>query len=259
MPPWGPDRRPAAVAVAFAGLATPAPDHPVTPALPTLLRVLSDRQLYATFFVEPEIATAEPFALEMIDLSANEVGLLADTTEPDALADGFAALRDAGAQPAGALLTAGAGEPGGSADTRQERAADAGATDADAPGSSHPGATDAAADALRAAGAAYVALPGGAPAARPTRGDDGLVRIPVARDEAASPSSFHLAFQAAVGRTLPLGGMLAIAPPAHRFERRDALDVLVESLDLVAGLRRAERLWTPTFAELASEAAAQAG
>jgi len=249
MQTWGPDARPAAVAVAFAGLATPDPAHPVTPALPLLLRVLSDRQLYATFFVEPEIAAAEPFALEMLDLSRNEVGLLA--AQGASLADGLAALREAGAQPTGALLAGDADARGagdGGADARG--AGDGGAGGAGAGGADAPGAP--AADGL-----AYLAVPGAAPA-RPERGTDGVVRIPVAQDDAGSPSSFHLAFQAAVGRTLPQRGLLAIAPPAHRFERQDALDVLVESLDLVAGLRRAERLWTPTLGELAASVPASA-
>jgi hypothetical protein len=208
---WGPDARPAAVAVAFAGLATPAPDHAVTPALPLLLRVLSDRGLYATFFVEPELAAAEPFALEMVGLSANEVALLAAPGR--SVADDLATLRRAGAQAVGALADDDSGE--------------------------------------LSPDLAYLALPGIDPATGPARGADGVVRIPVGRDDAANPGSFHFAFQAAVGRTLPQRGLLAIAPPAHRFERQDALDVLVESLDLLAGLQRAERLWLPTFAQLA--------
>lgn len=230
MQTWGPDARPAAFAIAFAGLATPAPDHPVTPALPLLLRVLSDRGLYATFFVEPEIAAAEPFALEMIDLSRNEVGLLASPAA--SLPDGLAALREAGAQPSGALVAgASGGEGAEAADVAEASGAAAGEAGAD--------------------GLAYLAVPGVAPAL-PERGADGVVRIPVAQDDAGSPPSFHLAFQAAVGRTLPQHGLLAIAPPAHHFERQDALDVLVESLDLIAGLRRAERLWTPSLGELAA-------
>ena len=221
---WGPDARPAAVAVAFAGLGTPAPDHAVTPALPLLLRVLSDRRLYATFFVEPELAAAEPFALEMVDLSANELALLA--APGSAIAEGLETLRGAGADPVGALLADEPRPAGGPPDPPDRLA--------------------------------YLALPGTAPAAGPERGADGVVRIPVARDDAASPASFHLAFQAAVGRTLPQRGLLAIAPPAHRFERQDALDVLVESLDLLAGLQRAERLWLPTFAQLAEATAASA-
>lgn len=241
MQTWGPDARPAAVAVAFAGLATPAADHAVSPALPLLLRVLSDRGLYATFFVEPEIATAEPFALEMIDLSRNEVGLLAGADASASIADGLALLREAGAQPTGALLAGGGGARAGAA------------------GATGTGPTGAAAGDAReiADGLTYVAVPGDVPAL-PARGEDGLLRIPVARDDAGSPSAFHLAFQAAVGRTLPQRGLLAIAPPAHRFERQDALDVLVESLDLIAGLRRAERLWTPTLGELAASVAASA-
>lgn len=245
MQTWGPDARPAAVAIAFAGLATPAPDHPVTPALPLLLRVLSDRGLYATFFVEPQIAAAEPFALEMIDLSRNEVGLLA---RPGAsIADGLASLREAGSQPSGALVAAASGADAGGAGAGDADAS-VGAGDANA---SDAGAGDVGAGYDGADGLAYLAVPGVAPAF-PERGEDGVVRIPVAQDDAGSPSSFHLAFQAAVGRTLPQHGLLAIAPPAHQFERQDALDVLVESLDLIAGLRRAERLWTPSLGELAA-------
>jgi hypothetical protein len=258
MPPWGPALRPAAVAVAFAGLATPSPGHPVTPALSTLLRVLSDRDLYATFFVEPEIAAAEPFALEMIGLSANEIGLLAATGAD--VAAGLATLREAGAQPAGALLGSGAaaGEAGaGEPDAAAARTTGAGEPGADTAPGDEPGAAALApetAAALRAAGADYLALPGATPAGPPQRAADGLARIAVARDDAADPTAFHRAFQAAVGATLSQRGLLTVALPAHRFERRDALDVLVESLDLVAGLRRAERLWTPTLAELAAAA-----
>lgn len=241
MQTWGPDARPAAVAIAFAGLATPAPDHPVTPALPLLLRVLSDRGLYATFFVEPEIAAAEPFALEMIDLSRNEVGLLAGVGGPHSIADGLAVLRAAGAQPTGALIVGATGAEAGMGASGVGRSGAVEGTD----GAEAAGAGES------TAGLAYLAVPGVAPAF-PERGGDGVVRIPVAQDDAGSPSSFHLAFQAAVGRTLPQHGLLAIAPPAHRFERQDALDVLVESLDLIAGLRRADRLWTPSLGELAA-------
>lgn len=229
MPTWGPEARPAAVSVAFAGLRTDAPGHDVTPALPTLLRVLSDRGLYATFFVEPELAAQEPFALEMIGLSANEAALLADT---EATAEQAAAFDAAGAPLAGALVSPSADTP-------------------------------ATAAALRTAGAGYVAsgpadaaapVPGRiASSPPPARAADGLVRIAATREEAADPAVFHRAFQAAVGATLPRGELLALAVPAHRFERRDALAVLAESLDLVAGLQRAERLWTPTFAQLAAQ------
>ena len=213
--PWGPEGRRAAVAIVFAGLAGTTPEHPVTPALPTLLRVLGDRELPATFCVEAPIAASEPFALSMVDVGAHELAALADPA--GAVAPALDTLAHERFSAAGVLLPAGA---------------------ATAP-----------ADELARAGVHWIAAPGDGPPRR----DGGLVRIPVALDDGddPAPSAFHLRFQASVGSTLARGGLLVVALRPSRFERQDALDVLVESLDLLAGLRRAERLWTPRLRELA--------
>lgn len=214
--PWGPDGRRAAVALAFAGLAGVTPEHPVTPALPTLLRVLADRDLPATFFVEAAIAATEPFALSMVDVGAHELAALAEPS--GAFAPALDALAAERFRAAGLLLPAGGAAPAAE---------------------------------LSAAGVSYVVTPR---LAGPPPADDGLVHVPVSIDDAdhPAPSAFHIAFQAAVGTTLSRGGLLVVALRPSRFERQDALDVLAESLDLLAGLRRAERLWTPRLRELAT-------
>ncbi|ADB48699.1 polysaccharide deacetylase family protein [Conexibacter woesei] len=222
--PWGPDGRRAAVAIVFAGLAGTTPEHPVTPALPTLLRVLGDRDLPATFCVEAPIAASEPFALSMVGVGAHELAALAPPS--GSAAPALDALAQERFSAAGVLLPAGA--------------------DAD------PSVPTSLRDELTRAGVSYLAAPAHA-ADETARLDGDLVRIPIALDDGddPAPSAFHLRFQATVGSTLARGGLLVVALRPSCFERQDALDVLVESLDLLAGLRRAERLWTPRLRELA--------
>ncbi len=80
---WGPDGRRAAVRVSFETLAAGPDSEPaaVTPVLPTLLAVLAERELSATFFVDREIAETEPAALTMIASGWNEVGALVGPEE----------------------------------------------------------------------------------------------------------------------------------------------------------------------------------
>jgi hypothetical protein len=80
---WGPDGCRAAVSVTFQTLAEAADldrGEPgaasVSPALPTLIRVLADRDLYATFFVGAAVAQAEPLALTLLRNARNEVAAL---------------------------------------------------------------------------------------------------------------------------------------------------------------------------------------
>ena len=79
----------AAVAVAFHGLtaaedleagAAEAPS--VSPALPTILRALADRDISATFFVGDELREREPLAVTMIANGRHEVASLDDEPEP---------------------------------------------------------------------------------------------------------------------------------------------------------------------------------
>src|SRR5215208_4854519 len=77
---WGPDSRPAAVSLVFEGLAAGEdldgghPDAPsVTPALPTILRALGDRDLSGTWVVGAAVGEAEPLALTMLRNGGHEV------------------------------------------------------------------------------------------------------------------------------------------------------------------------------------------
>ncbi len=71
---WGPDSRRAAVTVVLDGIAAWNEEgHLVSPSLPTILRVLTDLDLHATFLTEPEVAEWEPFAVTMIESTQNEV------------------------------------------------------------------------------------------------------------------------------------------------------------------------------------------
>ena len=74
---WGPNKRRTAISVSFQTLAGSGANEPVTPALPTLLRALADRDLRATWFVEAQLAEFEPLALTMIVSGGHELGCLA--------------------------------------------------------------------------------------------------------------------------------------------------------------------------------------
>lgn len=79
----------AAVAIAFHGLTAAedleagAADAPsVTPALPTILRALADRDIDATFYVGDELREREPLAVTMIRNGRHTVALPAEEPEP---------------------------------------------------------------------------------------------------------------------------------------------------------------------------------
>jgi hypothetical protein len=217
---WGPDDRPAAVSVTFQTLAEGADldagraaAATVSPALPTLIRALTDRDLYATFFVGAAVAQAEPLALTLLRNAQNEVAALG---LPD---------------PAMGAVT-GARLESEPADPPPVR---------------------------------YLSLPGGE-----LREAEGLVRIPyppelvdaaylapalVGRpeDEPRGAHALHQALQVAITRTLQTRGHLTLTFHPGLAERADALAVLVETLELVEGLARAERLWLPTLGRLAEQ------
>jgi hypothetical protein len=216
MTAWGPEGRRAAVSVALAPLLGGEATEPkASPALSTLLQILGERRLAATFFVEAGVARAEPLASAMIAVGGNEIAaLLPPDGDP---APVLAALEAEGHRARGLRVPAGAAVP-------------------------------AAADLARA-GLRYVSAPGGGLGA-----DGGIVRIPVddrLTDPAGHPGAWHQALQVAVGRAVHEGEHLTVPFVPGLLERGDALGVFVETLDLIAGLRRAGRLWTPTLDELA--------
>jgi hypothetical protein len=217
MTAWGPEGRRAAVSVTFETLRAGAEGaSDVSPALPTLLQVLAERELAASFFVEAEIARAEPLALSMIAAGRSEIG----------------ALLAADGDPAAALATL----DGVRFPARGLRAS------ADA---SVPPAAD-----LARLGVRYVSAPGGAIGV-----EAGIVHIPVdpgLTEPSAHPGAWHQALQVAIGRAVQDGAHLTVTFVPGLLERADALAVFVETLDLVTGLRRAGRLWTPTLDELAT-------
>jgi hypothetical protein len=214
---WGPQGRRAAVSITFetlrAGAGT-APD--VSPALTTLLQILAERELAASFFVEADIARAESLAPAMIAVGRHEIGALLQAGGD--LAPVLAALDAAGFPPSG-LRAAGA--------------------------ATLPPAAD-----LARAGIRHVSGPGTALGA-----EDGIVRIPVDPhlvEPSSHPGAWHQALQVAIGRAVQDGEHLTVTFVPGLLERADALAVVIETLDLVAGLRRAGRLWTPTLDELAA-------
>jgi len=185
-----------------------------SPALRTVQGILAERDLAATFFVDAALAAAEPLALTMMGLGRNEVGVrLPDDGD---LAAAVAALATQHVTARGVRAAA------------QDAVPAAG---------------------LAALGLRFVSAPGEAIVA-----EDGVLRIPVdprLTDPARHPGVWREALQVAIGRAVQDGAHLTVPFAPASLERADALGVLVETLDLVAGLRRAERLWTPTLGELA--------
>jgi hypothetical protein len=219
---WGPDERRAAIAVSFETLGEgPAA---VTPALPTLLRVLAEHDLSATFFIDEDVGRAEPLALTMASTGGHEIGGL--VTSEDAVAATVAALEAPGRRVEG---------------VRPRR-------DTAAPSP----------EGLEAAGIRYLSAPDGS-----LRLDGALVRIPLDRRLADAgerdPQAWHQAMQVAVAGALEGGTLLTLTFFPGRLERRDTLAVFVETVDLVVGLRRAGRVWTPTLSQLAAWWAARPG
>jgi peptidoglycan/xylan/chitin deacetylase (PgdA/CDA1 family) len=165
--------QPAAVSVVFESL-TAGTDleagrtgaSSVSPALPTILRALGDRDMRATFFVGPETAEREPLAVTMVQNGGHELVLGAY--------DGAPAVRDA------AFLVP--------------------------------------------------ALTG--------RHDA----------EPRGVNALHEALQLAVADALRSREHTILAFAPGLLERRDALAVFVETLELVEGLRAAGRMAIPTLA-----------
>ena len=214
---WGPGALRAAISVCFEGLAEAgsAPTPPtVTPALPTVLTVLAERDLSATFFVDAAVAEAEPLALTMISAGRHEV----------------------------------AGWVGGDEDLARTVAALSGQGRAVGGVRAQPDSAPPRAGALADAGLRYLSAPGSA-----IREEEGIVHIPSgAQPAGAAPQARHAAMQVAVAHALEGGSQLTLSFQPGDLERRDGLAVFVETLDLVVGLRRAGRVWTPTLDELAS-------
>lgn len=132
----------AEISIVFAELGGVDPDQPISPALPRTLRLLAERDLPAGFVIPEDLATAEPFAVTMVENARHAV----PRTPPDAAAR---------------------------------------ASVADAPG------------------------------------------------------AWHAAIQTAVGRAVSSGTNATIAFDLAAVERGDGANLLAESLDLIAGLRRA--------------------
>jgi hypothetical protein len=138
----------------------------VSPALATTLRALGDRAVRATFFVSPETAEREPFALTMLQNAGHELAL--------GSYDGTPAVRDAD----------------------------------------------------------FLAL--------------GLTGRPDA--EPRGVNALHEALQLAIADGLRSRGHTVLAFAPGLLERRDALAVFVETLELAAGLRDAGRMAIPALA-----------
>lgn len=132
----------ATISIVFSDLQGAEPDQPISPALPRTLRLLAERDLPAGFVIPDDLATAEPFAVTMIENARHAMLQI----PPDAVARASAA---------------------------------------DAPG------------------------------------------------------AWHAAIQTAVGRAVSSGSNATIAFDLAAVERGDGANLLAESLDLVAGLRRA--------------------
>ena len=75
---------PTQISLRFDGLAA-ADGDVVSPALPRLLQLLSERAIRATFVVDGATAEAEPFALTMIE-NGGHTALIGDPGDCDALA-----------------------------------------------------------------------------------------------------------------------------------------------------------------------------
>jgi len=211
---WGPERRRAAVTLSVEGLGGGIDDSMiVSPALPALLNLLGTRDLPATFFAAAEVAVSEPLALTMIANAGNEIGALA--------ADSLRAID--------AIESTG----------RTVRGVSAVAVDADLM--------------ARLAGHSTVRYVSGG--AGEIGVSDGVVRVPVdpgvGAARARGPQAWHAATQVAIGQAVERRAHVTLSFPLESIERGDAFSVLVEILDLVHGLRRAERLWVPTLDELA--------
>jgi hypothetical protein len=64
--------------------------------------------------------------------------------------------------------------------------------------------------------------------------------------------SWHQALQLAVARAIEHRSQVTLSLEPGLLERAEALGVMVETLDLIAGLRRADRLCVPTLSDLAA-------
>ncbi len=63
----------ATISIVFADLSGGQPDEVISPALPRILRLLAERDLPAGFVLPAELATAEPFALTLIENARHAV------------------------------------------------------------------------------------------------------------------------------------------------------------------------------------------
>lgn len=213
---WGPDERQAAISLSFHGLAGSAPDTPVTPALPTLLRALSDRDLRATWFVEPELAEAEPTALTMITLAGHELGCLA---REEHLKNAREALERFQRPIRGVRPPHDAVEPSLAR--------------------------------VEAAGLGYSSPPEtAAPTATRIPYDQSLSSREHSDVRKNGTQALHAALQLGIGRALERGTHLCLDLKPSLLERRDGIDVAVETLDLIAGLGRSERVWIAPLQDL---------
>ena len=196
----------------------------VSPVLPTLLQALGERDLAATFFVDAAAVKQEPLAATMIVNARNEIAGRVAPGEPSRALD---ELQAAGHRPRG--VSAVQIDP-------------------------------ALVAALAARGTVrYIAAPDVPFGAT----SHGIVQLPIDRAsasatflaaDASTPGgapAWHQALQLAVARAIEHRTQVTLSLAPGLLERADALGVAVETLDLIAGLRRAERLWVPTLSGLA--------
>jgi hypothetical protein len=224
---WGPDGCRAAISATFETLAAGPESEPatVTPALPTLLEVLAERDLSATFFVPADVPDSEPAALTMIASGWNEIGALAPSDgDPQPVLE---ALHRAG-RPAVGIR---------SAQSRPRQPDQAGLRYISAPGQQI------------ATGACVVHIPVDRMLSDAAFLAPGLLGRQEARPGGAP--ALHHALQVAIAGTLERGQHLTLTFFPGLLDRAETLGVFIETLDLVHGLRRASRLWLPTLEELA--------
>lgn len=230
---WGAGLRRAAVSVTFETLASgpDSPPEPVTPELPMLARVLAEREISATFFVEAEAAEQRPGALASIALARGETAGLVTGTKPTERV--VRALAEAGWPAAGLRLRGGL--PEGSVVPHRVR---------------------------------YLSVPSDEIPSGAIVTSGGVLLVPF--DRTLSDAAFlaptligkaemrsggtqglHEALQIAIGTALERREHLTLTFFPGLIDRADTLAVLLETLDLVRGLERAGRLWVPTLGELA--------
>lgn len=256
---WGPESRRAAVSVTFETLAAGPDAQPaaVTPALPTVLDVLAERELSATFFVGAEIPNLESAALTLIASGWNEIAALGSAGDHRAVLE---ALSKAG-RPAVGLRAPSMPAAWRAPDALRYLSIPAGtiaAARAEIVAAEHADMiVDAHSQRLRAAAGLRISADRGPLLIPHDRmlSDAAFLAPELIGANTARPGgvrALHEALQVAIADALQRREQLTLTFFPGLIDRADTLAVLLETLDLLHGLARAERLWLPTLAQLAS-------